>query len=334
MPTAVELTKRMNSIEMISKMTRAMQLISSIRMRKSKRLLAEALPYSVHCIRTMERVLMLSPNLESPYTCFREKKKGDPWRLDVYVLTADQGFDGTYNADVVTATRRFLRKRIKEIEAMDYIPFITLYLAGSRGRDELASDGYLIDEKFRFSFQEPRYVQAEELAEQIFLDYQHRETDEAHLIYSMMRTPISSAPLYIRLLPADLQGLRRVIEIAVDDPDVMDALPPGFPGEPRSIPFDYPSDIETLMEYLFSTYLSGVVYGALVEAYAGEQTARMTSMDNASSNSADLMRRLRDQRNRLRQNAITGELLEMSASVEAMRHFNAGMTAMPHEKRD
>lgn len=323
MPTAVELTKRMDSVEMISKMTRAMQLISSVKMRKSKRLLAEALPYSVHCIRTMERVLVLSPNLESPYMRLRKKEKGDPWRLDVYVLTADQGFDGTYNAEVIAATRRFLKTRIQEIEEMGYIPVITLYLAGCRGREELASDGYRVDEEFKYSFQEPNYAQAEELAEQIFLDYQGRDTDEAHLIYSMMRTPVTSAPLYIRLLPADLQGLRRVIEIAVDDPEVRVALPPGFPGEPPLIPFDYPGDIDTLMDYLFSTYLSGVVYGALVEAYAGEQTARMTSMDNASRNSSDLMKRLRHQRNRLRQNAITGELSEMTASVEAMRYFDA-----------
>ncbi len=333
MATQFELTKRMHSVEMISKMTRAMQLISSVKMRKSKRLLAEALPYSVHCVRTMERVLTLSPNLTSPYMHFRAKQKGDPWRLDVYILTGDQGFDGTYNADVVAAARRFLKTREQEIKKSGYAPEITLYLAGTRGRDELASDGYTIEKSFHYSFQEPHYGEAEQLAEEIFLDYQRRETDEAHLIYSMMRTPVTSAPLYIRLLPADLEGLRLVIDIAVEDPDVRSALPEGFPGEPPSIPFDFPENVDTLMEYLFSTYLSGLVYGALVEAYAGEQTARMTSMDNASKNSGELLLELAGRRNRLRQNRITGELSEMTASVEAMRHFDATLQGRSQKEK-
>ncbi len=326
MATQFELIKRMNSVEMISKMTRAMQLISSVKMRQSKRLLAEALPYTVHCIRTMGRVLYLTPNLDSPYMRFREKKKGDDWRLDVYILTGDQGFDGTYNADVVAATRRFLQERRQEIEKEGFVPQITLYLTGSRGRDELEGDGYQIDRSFRYSIQEPRYGEAEELAEQIFLDYQQRETDEAHLVYSMMYTPISSAPLYVRLLPADMEGLRRIINIAVEDPDIKSVLPPGFPGQRPQVPFDYPEDVDTLMDYLFSTYLSALVYGALVEAYAAEQSARMTSMDNASRNSSELMRELHDRVNRLRQSAITSELSEMSASVEAMRHYDSAVS--------
>lgn len=331
MPTQFELTKRMHSIEMISKMTRAMQLISSVKMRQSKRLLAEALPYSVHCIRTMGRILYLTPNLDSPYMRFREKKEGDPWRLDVYLLTGDQGFDGTYNADVVAAARRFLKERVEEIEAQGYVPDITLYLTGSRGRDELLADGHFIDRDFRFSIQEPNYAEAEELAEQIFLDYQHRETDEAHLIFSMMHTPVTSSPLYLRLLPADPEGLRRIINIAVEDPDVKKALPPGFPGERPTTPFDYPGDIDSLMDHLFGTYLSGTVYGALVEAYAAEQTARMTSMENASRNSSELMTELRDRRNRLRQSAITSELSEMTASVEAMRHYDLALSGRDRE---
>lgn len=325
MASQFELIKRMNSVEMISKMTRAMQLISSVKMRKSKRLMAEALPYSIHCIRTMGRVLYLTPNLDSPYMRLREKKEGDPWRLDVYILTGDQGFDGTYNADVVAASRRFLEKRVRELEGEGYRPEITLYLTGSRGRDELEGDGYYIDRSFSYSIEEPRYQEAEELAEQIFLDYQTRETDEAQMIYSMMHSPVSSAPLYIRLLPADMEGLRRIINIAVEDPDVKSALPPGFPGDRPQVPFDYSEDVDTLMDYLFSTYLSGIVYGALVEAYAGEQTARMTSMDNASKNSKELMKVLRDRVNRLRQSAITSELSEMTASVEAMRHYDSAV---------
>ncbi len=327
MPGLVEIKKRMESVGMISKMTRAMQLISGVRMRQSKRLLAEALPFSMHCMRTMERVLLMAPNLQSPYTHFREKKHGDPWKLDVYVLTGDRGFDGTYNADVVSATEKFLAKRVSEIEDEGYVPDTTLYLTGTRGREELRGNGWTVDETFYYSFREPKYVYAVDLAEQIFLDYQQRQADETLLIYSMMTSPISSIPLSFRLLPADLLGLQKIIDIACDDPDVRIALPPDFPGDPPSAPFDFSGDVDTLMDYLFNTYLSGVVYGALVEAYASEQTARMTSMDNASRNSAELMTQLLHRRNRLRQNAITGELTGMSASVEAMRYVDSSVEA-------
>ena len=321
----VEIKKRMESVEMISKMTRAMQLISGVRMRQSKRLLAEALPFSVHCMRTMDRLLSMSPNLESPYMRFREKKPGDKWKLDVFILTGDRGFDGTYNADVVAASQSTLQRRVREIEEKGYVPDVTLYLTGTRGREELRAFGWTIDESFYYSFKEPKYLPAVELAEQIMIDYQSRETDEALLIYSMMTSPISSVPIDIRLLPADLTGLRRIIDIACDDPDVRGALPPGFPGEPPTTLFDFTGDVDTLLDYLFNTYLSGVVYGALVEAYASEQTARMTSMDNASRNSAELMTTLLHRRNRLRQNAITSELTEMSASVEAMRYIDSAI---------
>lgn len=310
---------------MISKMTRAMQLISGVRMRQAKRLLAEALPFSVHCMRTMDRLLSMSPDIKSPYMSFREKQPGDTWKLDVFILTGDRGFDGTYNADVVAASQATLEKRMRAIEAAGYVPDVTLYLTGTRGRDELRSFGWTLDETFYYSFKEPEYLPAVELAEQILLDYQARETDETLLIYSMMTSPISSIPIDIRLLPADLSDLRKAIEIACDDPDVKVALPPGFPGEPLTAPFELEGDVDTLLDYLLNTYLSGVVYGALVEAYASEQTARMTSMDNASRNSAELMMKLLHQRNRLRQNAITGELTEMSASVEAMRYIDSSV---------
>jgi len=315
----------MDSVGMISKMTRAMQLISGVRMRQSKRLLAEALPFSMHCMRTMERVLLTAPDLQSPYTHFREKEKGDTWKLAVYVLTGDRGFDGTYNADVVAATEKILTRRVREIESRGYVPETTLCLAGTRGREELKSSGWSVDESFYYSFKEPKYVQAVDLAERIFLDYQQGYADESLMIFSMMTTLVSSAPLYFRLMPADLRGLQKIIDIACDDPDVRIALPPDFPGEPPSVPFDFSGDVDTLMDYLFNTYLSGVIYGALVEAYASEQTARMMSMDNASRNSARLMTELLHKRNRLRQNAITGELIGMSASVEAMRYVDASV---------
>ncbi len=321
----VEIKKRMESVEMISKMTRAMQLISGVRMRQAKRLLAEALPFSVHCMRTMDRLLSMSPELKSPYMRFREKNPGDKWKLDVFILTGDRGFDGTYNADVVAASQATLERRVRAIEEKGYIPDITLHLTGTRGRDELRAFGWTIDESFYYSLKEPQYLPAVELAEQIQLDYQAREIDETLLIYSMMTSPISSVPIDIRLLPADLPGLRKVIDIACDDPDVKVALPPGFPGEPPTTPFEFAGDVDMLLDYLFNTYLSGVVYGALVEAYASEQTARMTSMDNASRNSAELMTTLLHRRNRLRQNEITSELTEMSASVEAMRYIDSAI---------
>ena len=224
----VEIKKRMESVEMISKMTRAMQLISGVRMRQSKRLLAEALPFSVHCMRTMDRLLSMSPNLESPYMRFREKNPGDKWKLDVFILTGDRGFDGTYNADVVAASQSTLQRRVREVEEKGYVPDVTLYLTGTRGREELRAFGWTIDESFYYSFKEP-YLPAVELAEQIMIDYQSRETDEALLIYSMMTSPISSVPIDIRLLPADLTAFEGLSISRADDPDVRVALPPSFP---------------------------------------------------------------------------------------------------------
>lgn len=318
-----ELNKRIRTVQSISKMTRAMQLISGVKMRRAKRLLAQALPYTIHALNTMRHLLEASAEAHelaktSPYLHYRDKKPGDTWRAVVYVMTGDRGLAGDYNRELADIAIDWLDQRKDALIALGYHPEFDVRVTGRMGRDLLAQAGYEPASDFVFSIGEPTFYGASDLAERMLELYDQRTADELTIIYSMMRSPISSTPMYTTLLPANTDALAFMVDAALEDPEVRCELPENFDATAATA-YDMPDDIRTLLSYLLTTYMSATLYGAMVEAYASEQTQRMTSMDSASRNSAELMTRLDRERNRLRQQGITTELTEIASAAEAMK---------------
>ncbi|HHX36817.1 MAG TPA: ATP synthase F1 subunit gamma [Clostridiaceae bacterium] len=306
-----DIKKRMKSVRSVQKITKAMELISSVKSRQSKRLYAQAVPFFSHCATTLLNLLVQEPEFQTDLIELREKEKGDVWHVLVFVLTSDKGLAGTYNQDVVEAARHLIKRRDDELLRQGLRPDFEIKVAGRVGRETLQRFGYVIDTEFSYSIDNPDFYDASDLTELILSAYKEHQYDEVYMIYTRMTSPLVRDPIYIRLLPTDVSGLRYIYAALRHNPDVQHVLPEEHFEKDKRLDFLYPQDIDSMIDYLFSTTLSGLVFGALTEAYASEQTARMTSMNNASRNSNELLEDLTKQRNALRQSQITTELNEI-----------------------
>lgn len=315
--------KRMKSVASIGKMTRAMQLISSVKMRQSRRQFLEALPFFSHCTTILLDVLAEHPVYRAPVDRRRQSKKpGETWNIRVYVMTGDRGLAGTYNTDVMKAALRLIEIREEKARRGNLVPHTQIRVMGKVGKEYLLSLGYDVDTNFSYSINNPDYYQAAELAEAILANYEAGQCDEVYMVFTQMTSPLVRRPIYTRLLPADPSDLSFLIESIRNDPSTLlteDDF--GFMDD-QNLRFDYSDNIDTLLSYLYSTTLGGLMYGALTEAFASEQTARMTSMDSASKNSSELYAKLERERNRIRQAQITMELNEIVSGAELLSQEN------------
>lgn len=325
-----DIKKHMQSVAAIQKMSKAMQLISSVKMRQSRRLFAQALPFFSHCAATLMNMLAEHPDFHSPMMELREKPPGSPWHILLLVMTSDRGLAGTYNTDVLKATRSLIAAREAACAEKQLNPVFDIRVMGRVGRETLTRAGYPVDQNYAFSINDPDYYEAADLSERLLALYADGAADEIYMIYTRMQSPLIRDPIYTRLLPTDLDGLMYLFRSLREQPEAK-ILEQEEHFEPnRHLNFEYPDEIGPMLSYLYGTTLSGLVYGALTEAYASEQTARMTSMDNASRNSEALIRQLEKARNRLRQTQITMELNEIVSGAEIVSaDRQSGRTAEP-----
>lgn len=311
-----EIKKRMKSVESIRKMTKAMQLISSVKMRQSRRIFSEALPFFSHCTATLLDMLVQNPDFHSPMFELREKPKGSKWKILFLVMTSDRGLAGTYNQDVLKTTRALVDCKTKACIDKSYEPDFTLQVMGKVGRESLTKAAYNVDQSYSYSINDPDYYEASDLSEELMEAYTNGIYDEIYLIYTRMLTPLVRNSIYTRLLPTDIDGLKYLFHALKNLPEAKLLEKEQHFDKDRQLNFEYPENIEPMLAYLYGTTLSGLAYGALTEAYASEQTARMTSMDNASKNSNELLKQLEKERNRIRQAQITMELNEIVSGAE------------------
>lgn len=351
MEQIADIRKRMASVQSIQKMAKAMELISRVKSRQAKVLFQEALPFFTHCSTTLLKLLRRHPDFTSEFFDPREKPTASPWHSVILVMSSDRGLAGSYNQDVIDAARNLIAAREASIQKKGFVPDIQLKVMGRVGRHSLSQAGYAVDPGYAYDLNDPDYYEASDLTEDIMEAYQdHKTWDEVYMVYTRMLSPIQSEPVYLRLLPADMDGLRFILadlrknpisrnafersssmgdailakspkECATDERRYLDDMETGDDEAEETSPelYDSSSELKRMLEYLFTTTLSGLVYGALSEAYASEQTARMTSMDNASRNSRELLKDLLLKRNKIRQAQITTELTEIVAGAEGLR---------------
>ena len=182
-----------------------------------------------------------------------------------------------------------------------------LFVFGRIAREKLKRDGYNVDDDFSYPISQPTFYQAKEVASTIKEKFLSGEYDLIYLIYTKMESAINMKPIIMRLLPIDKKSTSAILPDNMEDAGV--ALENG-----SSI--EYSPNPESVFNFLVNTYLNAIIYGAMVEAYSSEQTARMTAMDNASKNADDMIKELELLSNRARQTKITNELTEIINGAE------------------
>lgn len=301
-----EIKKRIKSVSDIGQMTRAMQLVSAAKMRRSRALHDTVFPFFSLCAESIQEIQRTNPGIDNPLSHVIEKKEGT-WKIAYFVLSGDQGLAGVYNNDVVKSTEKHVHEKILDNTQKGLSTEYKLYVFGRLAREKLRRDGFIVDDNFSFPISQPTFFQAKEVASMIKEIFMTNEYDLIYLIYTKMESAINMKPIVMRLLPIDKKSTSAILPDNMDDAGV--ALENGST-------IEYSPDPETVFNFLVDTYLNAIIYGAMVEAYSSEQTARMTAMDNASKNADDMIKELELLSNRARQTKITNELTEIINGAE------------------
>lgn len=292
MANTKEIQDRVKSINDTLKITNAMYMISSSKLKKAKKMLADTEPYFFTLQSEMSRILRHLPDMEDIYFKSNEEKPMEERKVGYIVITADKGLAGSYNHNVLKLAEEHLLSH----------PNHELFVLGELGRHYFEQRGIAIDKQFHYTVQNPTLNRARNIAEELLEMYQEEKLDEVYIIYTTMVNAVQEETQILQLLP--LKKADFDIKLPIDIPHEELALRPSA---------------EAVMDRIVPDYVVGFVYGALVESYSCEQNARMMAMEAASKSAKDMLHELDIIYNRARQAAITQEITEVIAGAKSQK---------------
>lgn len=281
---------RISSINETMKITNAMYLISSSKVKQARRNLENSKEYFLGMRRTIRSILRHSPQIDHEFFDERENK-GKGKRKGYIIITADKGLAGAYNLSVI--------RKVEELIKDEENP--ALFVLGQVGRDYFLHERHHYDmsEDFHYSSQRPTLQRARNITTDMIDLFKNEEIDEVYMIYTRMISSLQSEPRVLQLLPMHYQHF----EYRPGDASL----------EETSF---YPSEPEVLSQ-VAPIYMHGLIFGALTESYCAEQNSRMAAMDNSTQSAKKIVADLSLQYNRVRQGRITQEITEIVGGASA-----------------
>jgi F-type H+-transporting ATPase subunit gamma len=282
----------MRAIEQTLQVTKAMDLISTAKLRKGRRMLTDTEPYFTRIQKSMYDIVASAGYVRSEF--LGRNTDEENYHTAVAVITSDKGLAGGYNAAIFRQVED-LCLRVKN-------PI--LLLIGAIGYRHFMHTPHLILENFSFHSKLPGVDDAKEIADYLIAQYLWGMFDEVHIVYTHMHSAIKLVPTEKFILPLKEPVMRQELN-RIDS------------RERARHDFVYIPSPEAVFEMLAPLYIKGLVYGCMVEAYASEQSARIAAMDDASKNAGEMLGALQLHYNRVRQAGITQEMTEIVSGSSA-----------------
>jgi F-type H+-transporting ATPase subunit gamma len=295
MATVQDLKRRIRSIRNTRKITKAMELVASARLRRAQARIEAMRPYADRMMELMVGTARASTSLQG-LTLLQRR---DVQSAAIVVLTGDRGLAGAFNAQVLR--HAFALERRLRAEGVE----VRWLVAGKKGRSSLTFRGYDLEASWSGFSDRPAYADAQAVAHRAAELYENGEVDRVVLVYNQFVSALVQRVVEQDVLPIPEQLLERGRE----DEREQAALLGDFIYEPEP---------EEILQRLLPVYVETELYRALLESAASEQGARMTAMRNASGNAGDLISSLTLDMNRARQAEITQEILEVVAGADAL----------------
>lgn len=290
-----EVQDRIKSIQDTMKITNAMYMISSSNLKKAKKALEDTEPYFYTLQNAISRILRHMPDLEHKYFDMRPGIGRRDRKIGIIAVTSDKGMAGAYNHNVVKMTENYLAAEGSH----------KLFVLGELGRQYFQKHGYEIETQFHYTVQKPTMHRARIISEQIVDMFNAGELDEVHIIFTQMNNSISMETKCLQLLP-----LRR----ASFDLNIPSGLADIHQEDIHMVPSE-----EAVLDMTVPNYITGTIYGALVESYSSEQNSRMMAMQSSTDNAKSMLSDLQLAYNRARQAAITQEITEVISGARAQK---------------
>ena len=298
MANAREIQGRIKSINDTMKITNAMYMISSTKLQRAKKELAETEPFFFTMQSMIARTVRHMPEMQSRY--LTHDPVGSGKKRGFLVITADKGLAGAYNHNVLKLAEEELEKSEEW----------NLFVVGELGRQYFAGKKIAVDEHFLYTAQHPTFDRARVITSKLLEAYDNGELDEIDIIFTSMKNGMQSETRMERLLPLTQQDF---------SPTVMQHAV-GVQQEE----FIFSPSPEAVLESIVPNYVTGYIVGALVESFCSEHNARMMAMEAANDSAKDMLHQLSIEYNRVRQAAITQEITEVVSGAKAQKRKKKG----------
>lgn len=288
MASLQDIKGRIRSIDSTKKITSAMNLVATSKLNKSKEAALRTRPFFNKILSTMQSIAQNAKGQGSPFL----KSNGCETKAFI-TLSGDKGLCGGYNANICKLTMSHIDDKDKS----------HLIVVGRKGVEQFRSRGYEVAKTVTDISEAPTYQDAKEIADYVTDKFLKGEIGEVFLSYTSFKSTIQQEPQMVRLLPLDIEKIETTKSESNEPSDLL----------------IYEPSPEAVLGYVIPRYVADVIYGALCEASASENGARMTAMDSATENAQEIQDKLSIQYNRARQAAITQELTEIVAGVGALK---------------
>ncbi len=299
-----EIKRRRKSISGTRKITKAMEMVASSRIRIVQKRILEARPFMSKLEDFITDIACYSP-MSHPLLSSRSEVKN----VLVMGITADRGMCGGYNSNMI----RRIKKTLKRIEEKDRK--YKLDLIGTRGKNHFRYMGYNINRVYENLSDHPKFLDARKIAGRLIKSYINGEVDEVILCYTKFKNIAEQIPSSFKLLPVSFmekleerENFGTGIGMAMTGDRVCRIMPE----------FTYEPSTKNVLEGLLPEYIYTVMYAALLESTASETGARMTAMKNSNDNAEEIVKELDSKYHRARQQQITTEIAEIVSGAEAL----------------
>ena len=286
-----DIKRRKESITSTSQITKAMKLVSPVKFQKAKDHAEETKPYFQKMYETVSHMLA-SVGDQCSHPLLRKVEKDGPIKKGVILITSNRGLAGGYNSNIVKlVTRGDFDKE-----------HTVIYPVGTKGLDAMKRLGYHCEGDYSEVINKPMFCDAVSLGKTVMTALEQGDIDEVYLAYTVFKNSVTQIPTLMKILPVDPEQ----------------AKPEEEETKNAKVLMNYEPGEEETLGYIIPLYMNSLIFGAMAEAVASVNGARLQAMDSATSNAEEMIETLGLQYNRARQAAITQELTEIVAGASAI----------------
>ncbi len=295
-----DIRKRIASVRSTQQITKAMKMVATAKLRRAQENILANRPYAAKMLEVLRSLAARTAPDAHPLLYRREPK-----RVELVVFTSDRGLCGAFNMNLISRAERFLEEE-KAAESL------ALSFIGRKGRDYFRKKKVTIHQEYINLFGKVDYPLAARIGGELVEAYVAERVDAIYLLYSEFKSAMQQRVVLEKILPLASGVLQ-------EEKEGEKGSSPSASGTPTAVDYIYePSEVEILGKIL-PMYVEVQIYRALLESAASEFGARMTAMENATNNAAEMMDRLTLVYNKARQAAITKELIEIVSGAEALK---------------
>jgi F-type H+-transporting ATPase subunit gamma len=295
MPSLIDIRRRVRAVKSTQQITKAMKMVSSSKLRRAQERILRSRPFAQEMLRVFNNLAARTDSTRHPL--LQEKAPG---RTLLIVITADRGLAGSFSANVIKGAAEFITTLPKDTGRE-----IALALVGRKGRDFFMRRGFDVRYEEVGLFQNPKWTHAQAIANTAIKEFLEGDVSSVYLVYNEFRSVLSQRVVVERLLPiVNLASTENADGTRVGDGNQIDYL---FEPSP-----------EELLGTFLPFHVAVQVARAVLESSAAEHAARMTAMDSATRNAKDMVDRLTLYMNKVRQAAITREIIEIVAGAQSV----------------